>query len=69
MHMYTLQDVAPSHLSFCQAQDGCLHVVWGPSADSSSNSHTVYNRSSMPQTTMLVSREACVVVYSRYLVI
>ncbi|WIA22995.1 hypothetical protein OEZ86_009913 [Tetradesmus obliquus] len=52
-----VEGVAPSHLSFCQAQDGCLHVVWGPSADSSSNSHTVYNRSSMPQTTMLVKKD------------
>jgi hypothetical protein len=52
-----LQGVAPTHLSFCQAQDSCLHVVWGPSTDSSSNSHTVYSRSSMPQTTMLVSRQ------------
>jgi hypothetical protein len=50
-----LQGAPPTQLSFCQAQDGCLHVVWGPSVDSSRNSYTVYSRSSMPQTTMLVS--------------
>ncbi|KAF6263369.1 hypothetical protein COO60DRAFT_459029 [Scenedesmus sp. NREL 46B-D3] len=52
--IHQVEGAAPTHLSFYQAQDGCLHVVWGPSTDSSSNSHTVYSRSSMPQTTMLL---------------
>eukprot|EP00878_Enallax_costatus_P043598 GHUV01051626.1.p1 GENE.GHUV01051626.1~~GHUV01051626.1.p1 ORF type:complete len:257 (+),score=87.20 GHUV01051626.1:404-1174(+) len=49
-----VEGVSASHLTFYQAPDGCLHVVYGPSADPCVNTHTVYSRSCKPQPPMQV---------------
>lgn len=47
-----MQGAAPDTLAFLQAPDGCLHVVFGPSAGSAASSFPVYHRSVQPQAAM-----------------
>ncbi len=46
------QAVEPSSLAFMQAQDGNLHVVVWPSAESSKNCYPVFKRDPRPQPVM-----------------
>eukprot|EP00877_Chromochloris_zofingiensis_P004046 jgi/Chrzof1/13642/Cz08g05150.t1 len=53
------QGTAPSTLLFYQAADGCLHVVFSPSQDAAPRTYPVYQRSTLPQPAMMVSRQSC----------